>query len=221
MNRITTCALALGVLSAGAAAQTTIALYDLIDHPGGAENPPPYGLRLDNLLGSGGAATLSIGTFSDTQLAVIEDNGNIEINITGTLFGGVLDGAGGYVSPESYEVDFTYAANVSADGGGWFVSNTDPSNTGTLTRTSTGDTIDLFTTPVTGDTFVFRPDGHRLPGDSTSFVGRGWLTDQSDGSDPYGGFRDWLFIGIEREVPAPGSVALLALGGLVASRRRR
>jgi len=220
MIRTTIGAVALAAVTTSVSAQNLVAIFDLIDHPDGALNPPPYGLRVDNLLGSG-QATLSIGTFSDTQLRVFEDEGDISIQISGTLFGGVVDGSGGYESPESYEVDFTYAANVTADGGGWLVTDTNPSNTGTLTRTSTGEVIQLYSTPNIGETFVFRPDGHRLAGDSTSFVGRGWLTDQSDGSDPLGGTRDWLFIGIEREVPAPGSVALLALGGLVGSRRRR
>ena len=215
----TTGAIALALVASGASAQNTIALYDLLDHPDGNQNPPPYGLRLDNIIGPG-AATLSIDAMSNTQLRVLDDNGDIEIEITGTLFGGTVSG-GSYDNPDSYEVAFTYAANVSASGGGWVVTDTDASNTGTLINTSTGDVIDLYTTPVTGDTFVFRPDGHRLSGDSESWVGRGWLTDQADGSAPYGGSQDWLFRAVEREVPSPGSLALLAIGGLTCVRRQR
>ena len=45
-------------------------------------------------------------------------------------------------------------------------------------------------------------------------VSRGWV--MADGAN--GPVQDWLFTG---KIPAPGSVAMLALGGLVASRRRR
>ena len=66
-------------------------------------------------------------------------------------------------------------------------------------------------------TFLWLPDGHRLPGDDTSLVGRGWV-------DPLSGFsgaNDFLFTGVV--VPEPGAFALLGIGliGLGAIRRRR
>lgn len=209
-------ALSAATLSASAGG-LVIAEYQLGDHPDAANNPPPYGLRLDNMLGAG-VATLSIGYHNDTVLTVIDDGGALSINISGTLHGGVVDGMGGYVSSADYAVDFTYSAFVAASGGGWVVNGIDASNTGTLTNLGDSSVIDLYTTGMP-DSFLFLPDGHRLSGDNSSWVGRGWITDQTDGSDPLGGTRDWIFTATE--IPAPGALALFGLGGLVAGRRRR
>lgn len=209
--------LALAGVSNAQAGGLVIGEYLLGDHPNGNQNPPPYGLRLDNMLGAG-IATLSIGYYNDTVLTVYDDGGNLSINISGTLHGGVVDGSGGYVSAASYAVDFNYSVGVSATGGGWVVSGFDAANMGTLTNLDTNDTIDMYAKGMP-DTFLFLPDGHRLGGDDSSWVGRGWITDQVDGSDPLGGTRDWLFTATE--IPAPGAFALLGMGGFIASRRRR
>jgi uncharacterized protein (TIGR03382 family) len=191
--------------------------YQLGDHPNGNQNPPPYGLRLDNVLGSG-IATLSIGYHNDTVLQVYDDGGDLSIHISGTLHGGLVNGSGGYVSAADYSVDFSYSVGVSASGGGWIVTGFDAANMGTLTNLDTNDTIDLYAKGMP-DTFLFLPDDHRLDTDANDWVGRGWLTDQSDGSDPLGGTRDWLFTATE--IPAPSALALMGLGGLVSTRRRR
>jgi MYXO-CTERM domain-containing protein len=197
----------------------TIGQYLLGDHPGGGENPPPYGLRLDGIVGAG-AATLSLGHHSDTILTVIDDGGTLSINISGTLYGGAVDGMGGYVSATSYAIDMDYVIGVSDEGNGWAVNGFTASNSGTLTNLDTMAVIDLYGKDNSaGLVFAFLADGHRLTGDDTSWVGRGWITDQSDGTDPHSGFRDWLFTATE--VPAPGAFALVGLGGLCASRRRR
>jgi hypothetical protein len=52
----------LGASSANAGG-LVIAEYQLGDHPNGNQNPPPYGLRLDNMLGAG-TTTLSTMTRS-------------------------------------------------------------------------------------------------------------------------------------------------------------
>lgn len=209
-------ALSAATLSASAGG-LVIAEYQLGDHPDAAFDPPPYGMRLDNILGPG-VATMSIGVHDDTVLTVTDDNGALSINISGTLYGGVADGMGGYVSATSYAVDFNYTTFVASSGGGWVVNAIDSANSGTLTNLDDNSVIDLYTTG-SPESFLFLPDGHRLGGDSSSFVGRGWFTDQTDGSDPLGGTRDWLFTATE--IPAPSAFALFGLGGLIAHRRRR
>lgn len=211
-------ALSAATLSASAGG-LTIAEYQLSDHPAGGENPPPYGLRLDGILGAG-IHTLSIDHHNDTVLTVTDNGGNLEINISGTLFGGEVDGLGGYVSAASYAVDFNYVMNVADVGNGWDVNGFDASNGGTVTNLDTNVVTELYgmNNPA-GLVFAFLADGHRLDGDNTTWVGRGWITDQSDGTDPAAGIKDWLFKG--ELIPAPSSFALLGLGGMVASRRRR
>ena len=216
--KLPTTGIVLATVTMGASAGgLLIGEYQLGDHPDANLNPPPYGLRLDNMLGAG-AATLSIGYHNDTVLSVWDDGGDLSIHIAGTLHGGLLDGLGGYISAASYAVDFTYSVGVSASGGGWIVNGYDPGNAGTLTNLDTNAVTSLYTTG-SPETFLFLPDDHRLNTDANDWVGRGWITDQVDGSDPLGGTRDWLFTATE--IPAPGSFALLGLGGLVATRRRR
>ncbi len=211
-------ALSAATLSASAGG-LTIAEYQLSDHPAGGENPPPYGLRLDGILGAG-VHTLSIDFHDDTVLTVTDNGGTLEINISGTLYGGEVDGMGGYVSAESYAADFNYVVNVTDVGNGWEVNGFSASNGGTLTNLNTMAVTEVYgMTDGNGLVLAFLEDGYRLDNDTTTWVGRGWVTDQPDGTDPHAGFRDWLFTG--ELIPAPSSFALFGLGGLVASRRRR
>lgn len=200
---------------------TLIAQFDLQDHPDANENPPPYGLRLDGIIAPG-TATLSINQFSDTVLSVFDDGGILSINISGTLFGGAVSG-GSYVGGgEAYEIDMNYVVGVTDLFGGWNVSGFDAMNAGTLTRVSDNTEFDLYGMPNLVDNVLnFRPDGYRLDNDEDTWVGRGWITDQIDGTDPLNGERDWIFTAIDREIPAPGAAALLAMGGLLSTRRRR
>ena len=208
---------ALATAAMGASAGgLVIGEYQLNDHPDGNQSPPPYGMRLDNVLGAG-VATLSLDFHNDTVLTVTDDGGMLSINISGTLNGGLVDNMGGYLSQESYAVDFNYVANVAASGGGWVVSGADNANFGTLTNLGDMSVTTIYTTGMP-ETFAFLPDGHRL-GDNSTWVGRGWLTEELNGDDTVAGTRDWLFQATE--IPAPGSFALLGLGGLVAARRRR
>ncbi|MFK7759662.1 MAG: PEP-CTERM sorting domain-containing protein [Phycisphaerales bacterium] len=215
---LTLLGLSAATLSASAGG-LVIAQYELSDHPDANLNPPPYGMRLDNVIGAG-AATLSFDFHGDSLLTVTDNGGDLSINISGTMFGGVVDGMGGYVSATSYAVDFNYGALVNNFGGGWAVNGVDAANTGTVTNLDTNEVFTLNTTTIgDGTAFAFLPDGHRLDGDDSTFVGRGWMTEETDGTDPLGGTRDWIFTATK--VPAPSSVALLGLGGLVATRRRR
>lgn len=217
MKQVGTCAL-LGVMAMTAnAGGLVIGQYALSDHPDANENPPPYGLRADNIVGAG-TATLSLDHFSDTLLTVYDDNGDLSINIQGTLWGGSVSG-GSYISAEAYTVDMTYTVAVEALFGGWRVTGFSDMNAGTITRVSDNFSWDIYAgTEPSNNSFIFRPDGYRLDGDDSTWVGRGWITDQSDGTDPLGGARDWIFTATE--IPAP-STGLIALTGVLAMSRRR
>lgn len=211
-------ALAAGFTHAGVA--TTVAQFDLLDHPDGSAAEPYYGLRLDNVIASG-TATLSMDVYQDTVMTVTEEDGDFTIEIEGTLRGGAVSG-NAWVDAQDYAVSFSYGADVVMTASGWKVNGFTTLNGGTITNLGTMDTIELFGKGNgAGDTFIMQADGHRLSGDSSSWVGRGWLTTETDGSNAAGGAQDWLFTAIEREAPTPGALALLGLGGLVGARRRR
>ena len=141
------------------------------------------------------------------------------MNITGTLYGGEVVG-GAYVDPHDYEVDFWYHLNVSDTGNGWIVDGFDAGNTGTLTNTDDNTAYTLYGKANDQDrVFEFLADGFRLDNDDSSWVGRGWLTPNSDGTNSLGGQQDWIFTATT--IPAPGAAALFGIAGICASRRRR
>ncbi len=201
-----------------AAATPTISVFNLGNHPDGNAAPPAYGLRLDGMMGSG---TTVVFSFVDVQLTVTDstmDGGDITMRIHGLVEGGEVS-AGTFADPEMYNLDFSYLANVEEFSGGWrVVGVNNVLNVGSLAPL-VGDPEDVFTVTDNDDNaFIFAPDGHRLAGDNSSWVGRGWLTTELGGGNSPG-TQDWLFVG--SPVPAPGSAALLALGGLAAIKRRR
>lgn len=215
--------MAMGVIGAASALANAgvaevVAMFDLHDHPDGSAAQPYYGLRLDNI-GAPGTMTLSMAMHSNTTLSVIEEDGQFSIRIQGTLHGGQVS-SNEYVSSNDYSIDFTYGANVIQTANGYRVDGFTTLNSGTLTNLDTEQEIELFGKPnMQGLAFTFQADGHRMSGDSTTWVGRGWLTDESDGSAPGAGSQDWLFYATE--VPTPGGSLLLACSGLVIARRRR
>ena len=205
--------------TAGAVANAgVVAEYALSDHPAGDAAPPAYGLRLDNVINPG-LAVLSMDHYGDSRLVVSEDAGMLSIRITGTLYGGGV-ASNAFVNPHTYAVDFTYSVNVAALMNGWDVNTFDVMNSGSLINMDTNKEFDLYgKADMTGLVFQFLADGFRIHGDNSTFVGRGWLTTNADGTDSNAGAQDWLFTGTL--VPAPGALALLGLGGLTATRRRR
>lgn len=219
MNTVITAAALAATTMAASAGGLLIGEFKLGDHPDGNQNPPPYGLRLDNVMGPG-VSTFSIGYHDNTVLSVYDDGGTISINIQGTLFGGLIDNSGGYVSAADYTIDFTYSLNVSDEGNGWEVNTFDSANAGSLVNMTTLESTTLYGKDnAEGLVFSFLADGHRLSGDNSSWVGRGWVTDKSDGEAAGSGSQDWLFTA--STIPAPGALALLGLGGMVSVRRRR
>lgn len=212
---------AAGVLCAiatAAHATPVVSTFDLSNHPGGNAAPPAYGLRFDGMFGGN---ALTVFSFVDVQLTVTDntmDAGDISMRIHGLVEGGeVSDNA--FSDPELFTIDFNYVSNVETYQGGWRVVGTNNEfNTGTIAPLN-GDPEDVFTV-VDNDNnaFIFAPDGHRLPGDDATWVGRGWLTTNMNGHDSPG-TQDFLFVGTP--VPTPGSATLLAISGFAATRRRR
>lgn len=217
-NMMSLCAFASVCVCTASLQASVIATYALHDHPDGNANPPSYGLRMDGLFG-GGVTTFSMDHFGDTTLQVFEEGGLFSIIIQGTLFGGETDGAGGYLDGKAYDVYFEYTQGVSGTATGWDVQGASlASNTGSLTEQG-GSPTDLFTITDSDDnSFIFQHDGHRLAGDDSTAVGRGWLTTNSNGA-PIGGTQDWLFTA--EMIPAPGGAVLFALVAGFGRRRRR
>lgn len=220
MIRMSVYTAALGVaLVAGAAQAGTIAEFALHDHPAGDQAPPLYGLRLDNVIGHG-LSVLSFANYDDGRLVVEDNGGSLSIHITATMFGGEVENDA-FVNAQSYSVDFSYSVSVTGnDVDGWEVYGFSALNSGTITNLDTNDVYTMYGKGNDEDlVFAFLSDGFRIHGDSDTWVGRGWMTGNSDGSMSHNGAQDWLFTATQ--IPAPGALGLLGLGGLVASRRRR
>jgi hypothetical protein len=208
--------------------------YRLHDHPDSAENPPPYGLRYDDLFGAGTGVTSFSFDYGASQVfldAVQDVNGvTTSLHIYGTVFGGVDVGNDYGSNPAAayYTVDFVYAAGIAGNTtSGWTVSGLSASNTGSLVAAD-NTSYPLYTMlNGDGESFVFKPDDHRLGPynyPDNTWVGRGWLSNNPNGQDLSGGTQDWLFTA--ELIPLPGA-AWAGLSGLAgaalvgASRRRR
>jgi len=212
---------------AASAAVTTLAEFELNDHPGGSLIPPSYALRLDNAFGISNL-TFSADVHHDATLVVTQDMGSGQyfIDITGTFHGGE-DVGGGWDSPFDLEVSFHYEANIVAVPDGWAIVGFSTLNNGTITRLDTMESQAWYgledaagDNGPAGEVFRLAADGWRIDGDDSTWVGRGWLTPNIDGSPIHGGgAQDWIFVA--KVIPAPSGLALLALAGLGVTRRRR
>ncbi|MCA9292820.1 MAG: hypothetical protein KDA20_03305 [Phycisphaerales bacterium] len=223
--------LSVGVLLlCGAAQAALIEQYQLFDHPDGDVNPPPYGLRFDNIFvpqgGPSGIASFSMDNVGDTTLSVFDDGGgSYRIQIAGTLYGGVDAGSTYGYGEGLYDLFFEYAANVAPSGTGWVVDPSSALNAGTLTSQGNADVPSgyVFTfedkSQPSGESFLFLQDDHRLQGHPQEgqgfWVGRGWVM----GAQYPMGTQDFLFIA--EKIPAPGAMSVLGFAGLAAVRRRR
>ncbi len=238
------------VATLGAAAQAMSipnGAYTLGSHPDGTENPPPYGLRLDGLLGDNSEEyTFNFSDASSAMSMTISDSVNFAgkktVVISGTSFGGEDVGAVYNADLAGlWQIDFTYD-NVMANGDMselWTDDADAGNNTGKLTalfgstgaeagRLTAGDMFDLEDFAGSHDFSFKLKFGHR------GFVGVsgfGWLNhrpsqanDQSPMDHIYA--SDWLFTA-ERIPPPPPVVPLpaafpagLACMGLIVARKR-
>lgn len=218
--------------------------FPLFNHPDANADPPPYGLRLDDLFlhaptaGSvsspvGGPTTFSFDPADGASMTLTASmvGPDIHLNIAGTAYGGVDAGVTYGYGEGFYDIDFTYTMNVTevaGPDGGYTVSPNSSMNTGTITAQAgitnvTAGTFWTFydQTDSLNNSFHFLADGHRL-GSYPSiladdpYVGRGWVTFNSNGTNT-SGTQDWLFI-----TPEPSSLALICIGGFgLLSRRPR
>jgi hypothetical protein len=174
------------------------------DHPDGSAGPPAYGLRLDDLLGSG-SYTFSFDHFDGVEQARVRldwlpaQNG---IRIHGRAFGGRDTGAGWDPDESGWiDIDFKYTTNVTrgddcaaSPGDDFYVAGESGLNTGTVTLDGWGgEGTYTFTDKADGDGCSFYLDNDRDPkfnpaiaGDPGTWAGTGWLM-------PHVGARDWLF----------------------------
>lgn len=223
----------LSIIGVGVAVGSThgaLISFTLLDHPDGGADPPPYGLRFDDAFvglggASGGTTSFSFdAAFNDagrTDVTLTVDTVNGTIVIDGEVFGGEDTGVTYGFGAGWYDVHFEYTANVMASGGGWIVDPGSHLNNTGFFRSQGNPDIAAGTTFNFSDinmplAFEFLPDGHRLAGDDSTWVGRGWVTSDPDGNDE-SPTRDWLF----QAIPAPGTLGLCGLGMIGMGMRRR
>lgn len=224
-NSVFACAGVMLIAGAAVAGETVVAEFAINDHPNGGLVPPTYALRLDNIFGFE-KGTFSADTFNNATLTVLQDAaGAYIIDIAGTFHGGE-DIGGTWGTTFDIEANFRYAANVVATASGYQVTGFTTLNTGVFTRLDTNESMVWYgMEDVAGDngpaggTFTFAADGWNIDGDDSTWVGRGWLTMNDDGSMTAPPAQDWIFTATV--IPAPSAFALLGMGGLVAARRRR
>ncbi len=209
----------------GTSALSTIALggdvvlstFDLFDHPSGAIDPQAYGLRLDGL-GIEDPMTFSFGDSqanSTMTLEVVDTGSNIEIRMSGTVTGNTAVGGTDF---GTFALNVTYVVDAVANG--W---EDNDMNIGNMIGTLEGDfgsgnqVVDLFPKSAGSDSFYFLSDGHRISGDNSTWVGRGWLLPNNQ----MGNTNDFLFQAALVPLPAAAWGGLAMLGGIAAARRLR
>lgn len=216
---------ATAALALAAAAQGAIlapGVYVLGNHPDGNQNPPLYGLRLDELVD----VTPNHDVFSFdfnhagslVQLVVTPTT----LQIVGNVYGG-RDAGNAYAADQYqgfYYVNFLYnlgVQQVPSDDDIW-VNTTNHVNFGSITLPN-GNVQNLVDERGSNG-FSLRLGnenndlGHR---GFAGVSGWGWISYQTAGGAVHVTSSDWLFT----VVPTPGSAMLLGMGVLAAGRRRR
>lgn len=198
---ITGAAIAFGAIGANAATYT----YDLFDHEDGSETAYDYGLRLDQ------ENPRRFFSFTQGSAQLIYDDVNMTASIGGTM-------------RESFAGDGNFGNTFSIT---YTITGLEDLGTGSFRATGGSGMIDgislgaeaLMNGNDAGYSFILRHDGHRIDNDTTSTVGRGWVS-------KVGGANDFLFrtqLSSVEVVPLPATGLLLlgAFGGLAGMRRLR
>ncbi len=226
----------IGVFAGAAnAGGVTTQVFRLHDHPDGNINPPPYGLRYDDLFksvgGPGGSTSFSFEENGASMRLIVSTDTMTNaktIRIVGKVYGGKDNGASVSFGAGLYKLDFTYTQNVAAHGTGWKVTGTDSANNGSLVSLGNADVAAGTTWSFSdkgdgkGNSFYFKQDDHRLAGHPEFgqgyWVGHGWVM-SSDGRG-LSSTRDFLFLGKPIPLPTAGLMGAIGLLGLAGVRRR-
>ncbi len=225
------CAAALALIATSGASAGLIQteIYQLNNHPFGIEDPPPYGLRLDELFDVTSEKDIFTFDFEHPESSMTLTYDGSSIVIEGTAFGGRDIGSeyAEEVTTGVYEIFFEYDFGVGPVPGDeddlWAVA--DGQNSGTIALVQSAfpnkealpDPIPLVDKSNGEFSFRFGDEdddtGHR---NFDGISGWGWLT---HGDGPHVFASDWLFTA--ELIPTPGSLLLFGLGALTISRRRR
>ena len=209
------------------AAPISQGLYQLRNHPDGNQNPPLYGLRLDELVNATSGHDVFTFDFNHASSNMQMTYNGTTIHIFGQAYGGRDIGAS-YANDASlgiYLIDFTYNIGVAPVPGDddIYVNPGNSYNYGSITRPG-GQVISMRD----GHYGNGQPDfrfgdedndlGHR---GFAGLSGWGWLFTNTGPNGSYVNYtsNDWLFTA--NLVPGPGAAALLGLGALATGRRRR
>jgi len=122
---------AVGLMMSGTPALAFVQTWELLDHPDGAQNPPPYGLRLDRVNAANDKFSFSFGSLGNMRLKYFSaaEVGGERIEIKGTATGGrFVEGNGSAVYDQNnvrvwsdkatWSFDLTYDTNITRTGDG-------------------------------------------------------------------------------------------------------
>ena len=214
-------AIALGALASVASASILApGTYQLRNHPDGSQNPPPYGLRLDELYNATTGHDVFTFDFNHPSSMVQLTFTGTTITISGNAMGG-RDIGGSYAADGytgNYTFSFTYNVGVGLVPGDddLQVVAASGSNVGSI-MTPLGQTIELRDKSDGSNTFQLGNEANDLGHRGFSGIsGWGWMDHGPTGS-PHVPASDWLFT----VIPTPGSAVALLMGGAIIGRRRR
>lgn len=194
-------------------AHATFQMFICHNHPNGNQNPPPYGLRLDNLINTG-AYTFSFDYVDGSGSAGVTltwDDVTGEIHIYGRAYGGRDTGSGWVTTDQGWiDIDFWYHDLVNKQddcagtpGDDAYVTGESANNAGTITLLGWGgNQVFSFSGRAgsTGCAFILDndtdPKGNTtIAGDPSQYSASGWLQPPTSGS------RDWIFVAEMPTVP--------------------
>lgn len=203
--------------------------YHLSNHPDGNQNPPAYGLRLDELFNATGDHDVFTFDFNHALSNMQMDVSSSSIHIFGVSYGG-RDIGTTYANDAYrgvYTINFTYTWGIGMA----------PGDDDILVDPGYHYNYGSIQGPGPGGTTIGLRDGHYATGQPDFRLGNedndlghrgfngisgwGWLFTQTGANGSYVNHTsdDWLFTATL--TPTPGTGALMGLGALAGFRRRR